>query len=93
MTNYIDMHRLFAARPNLDLLEQNYDRWQKDPDSLDSGWSAFFEGFELVVSTEKMALPSKRRGKRGANCGRVRYKRESTPWFTLIAFSGTPSHG
>jgi 2-oxoglutarate dehydrogenase E1 component len=47
MTNYIDMHRSFAARPNLDLLEQNYDRWQKDPDSLDSGWSAFFEGFEL----------------------------------------------
>ena len=47
MTNYMDMHRSFAARPNLDLLEQNYDRWQKDPDSLDSGWSAFFEGFEL----------------------------------------------
>src|SRR5438477_5733946 len=41
------MHPSFATRPNLDLLEQNYARWQKDPDSLDSGWSAFFEGFEL----------------------------------------------
>src|SRR6059058_304873 len=41
------MHPSFATRPNLDLLEQNYERWQKDPDSLDSGWSAFFEGFEL----------------------------------------------
>src|SRR5207302_2330239 len=41
------MHPSFATRPNLDLLEQNYERWQKDPDSLDSGWSAFFEGVEL----------------------------------------------
>src|SRR5213082_1000930 len=41
------MHSSFATRLNLDLLEQNYERWQKDPDSLDSGWSAFFEGFEL----------------------------------------------
>ena len=41
------MHPSFANRLNLDLLEQNYERWQKDPDSLDPGWSAFFEGFEL----------------------------------------------
>src|SRR5437870_12615147 len=41
------MHSSFATRLNLDLLEQNYERWQKDPDSVDSGWSAFFEGFEL----------------------------------------------
>src|SRR5438874_10666864 len=41
------MHPSFANRLNLDLLEQNYERWQKDPDSLDSGWSAFFAGFEL----------------------------------------------
>src|SRR5436305_14873762 len=41
------MHPSFANRLNLDLLEQNYERWQKDPDSLDSGWSAFFEGFDL----------------------------------------------
>src|SRR5205809_2451741 len=41
------MHPSFATRLNLDLLEQNYERWRKDPDSLDSGWSAFFEGFDL----------------------------------------------
>ncbi|MEY2491851.1 MAG: 2-oxoglutarate dehydrogenase component, partial [Verrucomicrobiota bacterium] len=41
------MHPSFATRLNLDLLEQNYERWLKDPDSLDSGWSAFFEGFDL----------------------------------------------
>jgi 2-oxoglutarate dehydrogenase E1 component len=41
------MHPLFATRANLDLLEENYERWQKNPDSLDPSWLAFFEGFEL----------------------------------------------
>ncbi len=36
-----------AARANLDLIEENYQRWQRNPESVDSGWSAFFEGFEL----------------------------------------------
>jgi len=35
------------ARANLHLIEQNYRRWQDNPESVDSGWSAFFEGFEL----------------------------------------------
>lgn len=35
------------ARANLDLIEENYRRWQQNPESVDSGWSAFFEGFEL----------------------------------------------
>src|SRR3989440_776677 len=37
----------FANRSNLDLLEENYRRWQNDPESLDPSWLAFFEGFEL----------------------------------------------
>jgi len=37
----------FAGRVNLEILEQNYTRWQSDPDSVDSGWRAFFDGFEL----------------------------------------------
>src|SRR5437764_10451125 len=41
------MHPLFATRANLDLLEENYQRWQKEPESLDPSWLAFFEGFEL----------------------------------------------
>jgi 2-oxoglutarate dehydrogenase E1 component len=41
------MHPLFATRANLDLLEENYQRWQEDPESLDASWLAFFEGFEL----------------------------------------------
>src|ERR1700682_6217176 len=41
------MHSSFANRSNLDLLEENYRRWQEDPESLDPCWLAFFEGFEL----------------------------------------------
>src|SRR4051794_25332090 len=41
------MHPSFATRANLDLLEQNYQRWQENPESLDPTWLAFFEGFEL----------------------------------------------
>ena len=41
------MRPSFATRLNLDLLEENYRRWQENPESLDSSWSAFFEGFEL----------------------------------------------
>ncbi len=37
----------FANRFNADLLEENYQRWQNDPTSVDPNWSAFFEGFEL----------------------------------------------
>src|SRR5256714_11740548 len=41
------MRTTIAARANLELIDQNYARWQEDPASVDSGWAAFFEGFEL----------------------------------------------
>jgi len=41
------MRTTIAARANLELIEENYRRWQDDPKSVDSSWSAFFEGFEL----------------------------------------------
>jgi len=41
------MRTSIAARANLDLIEENYRRWRQDPKTVDSGWSAFFEGFEL----------------------------------------------
>src|SRR3989440_364413 len=43
----VRVHSSFANRSNLDLLEENYRRWQEDPESLDPSWLAFFEGFEL----------------------------------------------
>jgi 2-oxoglutarate dehydrogenase E1 component len=41
------MPTTIAARANLDLIDQNYQRWQQDPGSVDPSWAAFFEGFEL----------------------------------------------
>jgi len=41
------MRTSIGARANLELIEENYCRWQRNPESVDSGWSAFFEGFEL----------------------------------------------
>src|SRR5271154_4789124 len=43
----------FANRFNADLLDQNYERWRKDPASVDAVWSAFFEGFELGSTVPK----------------------------------------
>src|SRR5215475_1626055 len=43
----VAMRTSIGARANLELIEENYRRWQEDPQSVDSGWSAFFEGFEL----------------------------------------------
>ena len=37
----------FATRQNLDLLEDSYQRWKADPNSVDGYWQAFFEGLEL----------------------------------------------
>jgi 2-oxoglutarate dehydrogenase E1 component len=41
------MRPSFATRFNLDLIDENYQRWEKDPESVDAAWRAFFEGFEL----------------------------------------------
>jgi 2-oxoglutarate dehydrogenase E1 component len=41
------MRTSIASRANLDLIEENYRRWQEDPRAVDASWSAFFEGFEL----------------------------------------------
>src|SRR5919108_986380 len=41
------MNASIATRANLNLIEENHRRWQESPDLVDSGWSAFFEGFEL----------------------------------------------
>ncbi len=41
------MRPSFANRGNLDLIEENYQRWEANPDSVDGSWRAFFEGFEL----------------------------------------------
>ena len=36
-----------ANRWNVDLIEDYYDRWRKDPASVEESWRIFFEGYEL----------------------------------------------
>ena len=54
------MRTSIAARANLELLEENYRRWQQNPESVDSGWSAFFEGFELGNLPQRNGATAKR---------------------------------
>src|SRR5947207_2455967 len=41
------MRTSISARANLELIEENYRRWQRNPESVASGWSRVVEGFEL----------------------------------------------
>lgn len=41
------MKNTFAARTNEALIDDNYHRWQRNPEAVTSDWAAFFEGFEL----------------------------------------------
>src|SRR5262245_31876162 len=36
-----------AIRDNLDVIEAAFERWRRDPTSVDEAWRTFFEGFEL----------------------------------------------
>ena len=47
------MSSTISARLNVDLLEEKYQLWLKDPQSVDGTWSAFFEGFELGTAQPK----------------------------------------
>lgn len=43
-----------ANRWNADLIDQQYETWLKNPESLNSEWRAFFEGFELAQVSAPM---------------------------------------
>src|SRR2546421_9520295 len=47
---------LLATRWNLDAIEDPYQRWHRDPDSVDESWRLFFEGFELGAA--RTAVPA-----------------------------------
>ncbi len=47
------MRPSFATRSNLDLIEENYRLWEKNPEAVDVDWRAFFEGFELGNSSSR----------------------------------------
>ncbi len=39
-----------AATANMEALDDLYQRWRRDPQSVDASWRCFFEGFELGVA-------------------------------------------
>jgi 2-oxoglutarate dehydrogenase E1 component len=43
-------HGTVAAAPNLEAIDAAYQRWLRDPDSVDPSWRFFFEGFELGLA-------------------------------------------
>jgi 2-oxoglutarate dehydrogenase E1 component len=48
----------FATRWNLDVIEDAYRRWRRDPSSVDEDWRLFFEGFELGSARRPTAVDS-----------------------------------
>ena len=50
------MSQSLSGNWNSELLEQNYERWKKDTESVAPEWNAFFEGFELgLTQSEELA--------------------------------------
>ncbi len=44
------MSHTISARANVDLIDQKYADWKRDPLSVDQNWAMFFEGFELGMT-------------------------------------------
>jgi len=44
------MSHTIPSRANVDLIDQKYAEWKKDPLSVDENWAMFFEGFELGMT-------------------------------------------
>ena len=75
---------------NADLLDEYYQRWKQDPASVDSSWSAFFEGFELGSSAGRNGKPVSCRegGRTTPNLTGCRIA--STAWSIIIVFLAIP---
>jgi 2-oxoglutarate dehydrogenase E1 component len=47
---------VFTGAWNAEFIEEQYRRWQADPDSVTSDWRFFFAGFELALSRDREAV-------------------------------------
>jgi len=57
------MNSSVSPRLNADLLDEKYELWKNDPQSVDPTWSAFFEGFELGAAKLEEQIEAKQSGK------------------------------
>src|SRR5512139_187411 len=46
----------FHGTWNADFIDEQYQRWKTDPDSVSSDWHFFFTGFELASTREREAV-------------------------------------
>ena len=49
------MSTSFTARWNEAAIDENYEKWSKDPSSVSPDWASFFEGFELGFARDQKA--------------------------------------
>ncbi len=46
-----------GTRGNLELIDSYYERWRKDPNSVEPSWRHFFEGYDLAAGLNAAAEP------------------------------------
>src|SRR5689334_3928 len=51
------MSHQLAARSNMEILEDLYQRWRQDPSQVEESWRLFFEGFDLGLAQQPAAPP------------------------------------
>lgn len=52
----------FLARWSQELFDENYEKWKKDPTSVEKDWASFFEGFELGFARYTKPAGKNKRG-------------------------------
>jgi 2-oxoglutarate dehydrogenase E1 component len=63
------MHSSLTSRFNADLIDEYYQKWLDQPDSVDATWQAFFQGFSLAHGSARKA-PTARDGSNDATVAR-----------------------
>ena len=65
---------------NVDFIEQQYQAWQKDKNSVDPQWAYFFAGFELAAAQPGAAATDVPPASAGANAMAVVRMAIFIPW-------------
>ena len=63
------MSTSFTARWNEAAIDENYEKWSKDPSSVSPDWASFFEGFELGFARYQKAKTGVTGGADSASAG------------------------
>ncbi|MFN4241987.1 MAG: 2-oxoglutarate dehydrogenase E1 component [Tepidisphaerales bacterium] len=75
----------FATQANTDYVEQLYQQYRKDPQSVDAEWRTFFAGFELGLTTPAAAEGATSAESAGAESAGVGAAAEARPSSVAVA--------